>query len=228
MPKHTTPTDLDALSAYFPADDLEWKPQIVRNGQALALAYVTSRALMDRLDSVAGPAGWKNEFKPAPNDPHGKSVLCGISVRVVYDEGGEAEWVTKWDGAENTDIEPVKGGLTGSFKRAAVQWGIGRYLYFLPEQWVPCDVYKGRDGKERFKKFSKRPSVPSEFLPPDYAARIDAMRRFVLANSDPKRAVERSRQQVTHWPQPFRRQALALLDDMESALEKPAELKKVV
>jgi len=42
-------------------------------------------------------------------------------------------------GAENSDIEPVKGGLSDSFKRAAVQWGIGRYLYSLGAVWVDVE-----------------------------------------------------------------------------------------
>lgn len=43
------------------------------------------------------------------------------------------------DGAENTDIEPVKGGLSDAYKRAAVKWGIGRYLYDMEAAWVDVD-----------------------------------------------------------------------------------------
>ena len=88
---------------------------------AMVLAYVTNRAIMERLDSVVGPENWKNEFK----EWMGTSVLCGISIKI------ENEWVTKWDGAEQTDIEATKGGLSSAMKRSAVQWGIGRYLYNL-------------------------------------------------------------------------------------------------
>lgn len=56
--------------------------------------------------------------------------------------------VTKWDGAENTDVEAVKGGLSDSMKRAAVQWGIGRYLYQLEEGWAETSLEK-RNGWER-------------------------------------------------------------------------------
>src|SRR5690606_35268028 len=66
------------------------------------------------------------------------------------------EWITKWDGAENTDVQAVKGGLSSSMRRAAVQWGIGRYLYRLPSPWVPVDQ-QGR--------FAQPPQVPPEFLP---------------------------------------------------------------
>ena len=113
------------LKEQFPANDIEWRVQ--RAGKksekvwAFVLAYVTNRAIMERLDDIVGPADWKNEFTPGP---HG-GVMCGLSLRI-----GE-EWVTKWDGADNTDIEAVKGGISSAMKRTAVQWGVGRYLYNL-------------------------------------------------------------------------------------------------
>lgn len=121
---------LDDLKKPFAANEIEWR--IGRcgdnNGQvwATALAYIQSRAVMDRLDAVCGPENWRNEFAPGPQG----GVMCGISIRL------NGEWVTKWDGAENTDIESVKGGISDSMKRAAVQWGIGRYLYQLDEGFL--------------------------------------------------------------------------------------------
>ena len=123
--------DLSKLKDCFEPNDIEWRLQQcgkTKEGKiwGMALAYVTNRAIMNRLDEVCGPENWKNEYKPAPDG----GILCGISIKV-----GD-EWVTKWDGAENTDIEAVKGGLSGAMKRAAVQWGIGRYLYKLEESWI--------------------------------------------------------------------------------------------
>ena len=76
---------------------------------------------MDRLDEVVGPENWKDEYAPGPDG----GVICGLSLRI------EDEWITKWDGAENTDFEAIKGGLSDAFKRAGYKWGIGRYLYRL-------------------------------------------------------------------------------------------------
>lgn len=121
------------LAAPFPADDVEWR--IGRAGEkngsvwAMCLAYVTNRAIQNRLDAVFGIDGWRNEYAAGPEG----GVICGISV--WHDE---RKWITKWDGAPATDIEAVKGGLSDSMKRAAVQWGIGRYLYKLPEGWADC------------------------------------------------------------------------------------------
>ncbi len=146
--------DLSRLAAFFPPEDLEWKPIAVskKTGKALVAAYIPNRAIQDRLDEVCGPADWRNEFKEGPAG----GVLCGISIYVER-EGGTAEWVTKWDGAENTDVEAVKGGLSGSMKRAASQWNIGRYLYSLPSPWVPVDE-RGR--------LLKPPPIPAAFVPP--------------------------------------------------------------
>lgn len=123
--------DLSLLAEPFEATDIEWRAGVTNADKtsALALAYISSRAVMERLDRVVGPGGWRDEYKPGPNG----GVICGISIRC-----GE-EWVTKWDGAENTDFEAVKGGLSDAFKRAGVKWGIGRYLYALEGVWVKCE-----------------------------------------------------------------------------------------
>lgn len=114
----------------LPPEEIEWRVQSSGKGSkgvwARVLAYLTARGVMNRLDAVFGPENWRNEYASGPEG----GVLCGIAARV-----GD-EWVTKWDGAPNTDIESVKGGLSDAMKRCAVQWGIGRYLYDLPVGWA--------------------------------------------------------------------------------------------
>ena len=153
--------ELERLKEPFPAADIEWRLQQCgeKNGKlwGKCLAYVTNRAIMNRLDDVCGPENWKNEFVKAPDG----GVLCGISVRI-----GE-EFVTKWDGAENTDIEGVKGGLSGAMKRAAVQWGIGRYLYYLEEGWADVSdggAFTGRTKDGKYFRWNP-PKLPSWALP---------------------------------------------------------------
>lgn len=115
--------DLNKFDEPFSPEDIEWRIQQsgkTRDGKvwAMVLAYVTNRAIMKRLDDVCGKAGWRNEYRDIPNNG---GVECGISIKI------DSEWVTKWDAAENTQVEAVKGGRSGAMKRAAVQWGIGRY-----------------------------------------------------------------------------------------------------
>lgn len=109
---------------------------------------------MDRLDKVVGPGNWQDEYKPGPSG----GVICGISI-YVYESDGACGWITKWDGAENTDFEAVKGGLSDAFKRAGVKWGIGRYLYGLEGVWVKCE----QRGKSVVLK--ETPKLPAWALP---------------------------------------------------------------
>lgn len=140
--------DLSALRSCFAEEDISWRPLVYTRDKkrALVVAYISNRAIMDRLDAVCGPANWRNSFRRGPDG----GVICGISIRI------DGEWVTKWDGAENTEIESVKGGLSASMRRAAVHWGIGRYLYRLPRVWVPVDE-RGRP--------ARTPSLPPDFRP---------------------------------------------------------------
>jgi hypothetical protein len=147
-----TEIDFEKLIAPFPANDIEWRAGATNRekNKALALAYITSRAVMNRLDDVAGPANWRDDYAPGPDG----GVICGLSLRI------NGEWITKWDGAENSNFEAVKGGLSDAFKRAAVKWGIGRYLYNLDGVWTPCE--------ERGKTvvLTATPSLPAWALPP--------------------------------------------------------------
>ena len=85
------------------------------------LAYVDARIVMKRLDDVVGIANWKDEYVHI----EGQGMICRLSVKI-----GD-EWITKSDGASYTKIEPVKGAVSDSLKRAAAKFGIGRYLYYL-------------------------------------------------------------------------------------------------
>lgn len=154
--------DLKRLTEVFVPTDIEWRVQRSGKGSkgvwAMVLAYVTNRAIQQRLDDVCGPENWKNEFVKAPDG----GVLCGISIKT-----SSGEWVTKWDGAENTDIEAVKGGLSGSMKRAAVQWGIGRYLYNLDATFATITDDGKNSGKLKDGTFFKwnPPTLPDWALP---------------------------------------------------------------
>ena len=106
----------------------------------------------------------------------------GISVLLYESERDRAalwkaknndEWITKWDGADKTNFEATKGGLSDSMKRAAYQWGIGRYLYQLDEMIVKCSNIKvpawnfakvKKDGKYVW-MYWQTPEMPKWALP---------------------------------------------------------------
>jgi len=156
--------NLIELKKPFPECDLEWRISqvgIKKDGSlwAKCLAYVDNRAIQDRLDDVVGPENWKNEFKAGPEG----GVICALSLFIrEFDSEKNAifsRWLTKEDGAENTQFEAIKGGLSGAMKRAAVQWGIGRYLYSLNESYAT--VYDVQDGRGAFYVCPKKDKHPS-------------------------------------------------------------------
>ena len=159
---------LDSLGDLFHPIDVEWRVQQcgVSNNKpwAMVLAYITNRAIMQRLDDVCGVGNWKNEFKEAPCN---SGFMCGISIRV------NDEWVTKWDGAEfdkSNDIDDTKTAISNSMKRAAVQWGIGRYLYKLETMFTDCTMQKV-DGwhrartRDRQTIYWRKPDLPKWAIP---------------------------------------------------------------
>lgn len=122
------------LKAPFPKDDVSWRVSHAGTGSrgvwCKVFAYITNRAIQQRLDDVCGPDNWRNE-PPKMIDVNGKTAFaCGLSI---FDG---SQWITKWDVADPTGIEPAKGGWSGAMKRAGAQWGIGRYLYHLDEAYV--------------------------------------------------------------------------------------------
>ena len=131
----------DKLKAPFSPEDIEFRVGSTTGDKSkgLALAYVTSRAIMDRLDSVVGPTEWQNEVKI-----HETGVVATLTIRV----GGE--WIMRQDGAQFTNIEAFKGGISDALKRVAVLYGIGRYLYSLPQEWV--ELNNGRMSAQTIRK----------------------------------------------------------------------------
>jgi hypothetical protein len=143
----TTTEQLKHLFSEFPKEDVHWRAQSVTKAgdKAMALAYIDARNVMDRLDQIVGTENWQDRY-----EVHGQRTICYLSIRV------EGEWITKADGAGTSDIEAEKGAMSDSFKRAAVKWGIGRYLYEMPAPWVPCESYE-RNNKRHWRKWTADP-----------------------------------------------------------------------
>lgn len=157
MEAKTTREMQAALAKPFAPEDLEWRLQNTNEEKmrGMAVPYVTNRAIQNRLDEVCGPENWYNEFKPWHSNGKKDSQLCGIAIH--FEGKG---FITKWDGAEDSDIEPIKGGLSDSMKRAAYQWGIGRVLYSLDTVWVDIE----RRGKSYVIKDSERRKLDNAYL----------------------------------------------------------------
>lgn len=126
--------NLSDLSAPFPVEAIHWRAQSVYEERALALAYLDARDVMDRLDNSVGPDCWQDSYVETVKG----RVICTLAIRV------DNEWISKSDGAGDTAVEGEKGALSDALKRAAVKWGIGRYLYDLNNVWAPCVLNNGK------------------------------------------------------------------------------------
>lgn len=131
--------NFDALKAAFDPDRVSWrvgstnldkdkKPPQGKSAAGIALAYIDSRDVQERLDAVCGPENWQDKYHV-----FGTTMICEIGIKV-----GDS-WIWKSDGAGSTDIEAEKGQISDSFKRAAVKWGVGRYLYEIDSPWVDIE-----------------------------------------------------------------------------------------
>jgi hypothetical protein len=110
----------------------------------IALAYIDARDVMKRLDDVCGDA-WQVEY---PFDG-----CCRIGIKI------DSEWIWRSNGAGETQVEGEKGKFSDAFKRAAVLWGIGRYLYYLDNTWVAIKP------QGRSYVLAGRPNLPNWALP---------------------------------------------------------------
>jgi hypothetical protein len=141
----------DALCAPFEPRDIKFKPQMVKNNKALAIAYVDVRLIEDRLDDVLGVDGWQDDYEIL-NDG---SVTCRLRVKL-----GD-QWVTKMDVGSPSEQpdggDRLKAAFSDALKRTAVKFGIGRYLYRLPAQWVDYDPAK--------KQITRPPQLPAFAIP---------------------------------------------------------------
>ncbi len=119
-------TIMQQLQAPFPADGYEWRVgRETHNGKRVTvLCYVTSRHIQNRLDEIFGPFGWYPSYSQGPDG----GVMCKLCCQ---DPDNPEVWIGKQDGAANTAVEAVKGGISAALKRAGSVWGIGRLLYNL-------------------------------------------------------------------------------------------------
>ena len=149
---------LDQLKRPFPVNKIHWrvgntnakrlncKPWEATEGSALA--YLDARDVMGRLDDVMGTEGWQVRYPMADSG----LLICEVGLNI------KDAWIWKANGAGDTQVEAEKGKCSDAFKRAAVLWGIGRYLYALPFFWGAIS-----NGKP-----VTRPPLPNWAIPESY------------------------------------------------------------
>src|SRR5262249_40047565 len=138
------------LAAPFAVNEIRWKPQTVSGNRALAICYIDARAVIDRLDEVLVIDSWADAYQVLPDG----SVVCTLKAKI-----GDA-WISKVDvggpSEQPDEGDRRKAAFSDALKRAAVKFGIGRYLYRLPRQWVDYDTKK--------RQFVRVPRLPPSAL----------------------------------------------------------------
>ena len=120
------------------ANEIDCRVAQIESNWLTLLLYKDARADMDLLDETVGAMNWKREHLR-------DNANCKVSI---YDEE-KKEWVFKEDTGTESFTEQEKGLASDSFKRACVNWGIGRELYTAPTIFI---YSKKEMGKKTLKK----------------------------------------------------------------------------
>ena len=148
------------LECPFPPHSVSWR--IGRKSQdkksAILLAYIDARDAMERLDRACGFENWQCRYNLADSGV----LICELGIRI------NGEWLWRANGAGDTQVEAEKGKCSDAFKRAAVLWGIGRYLYGLSTPRVQIDSYG---------KWGQDPALPEWATPKGFLAALEAERK---------------------------------------------------
>jgi len=128
---------VDELKAPIP---YSWRVQsrTKDRSKAMCTAYIDARDVMNVLDQHC-EHGWESQFREVAG-----FIFAGIGIR---DDKGNVLW--RWDAGQRVEDnqqdqmyeQAAKSAASDAFKRAAVQWGIGRFLYDLDIVTLPCDQY---------------------------------------------------------------------------------------
>lgn len=125
------------------ANEIECRiAQVTDKGAIALLLYKDARCDMAILDETVGALGWKREHSR-------DNANCTVSI-YSRDLG---EWVSKEDTGTDSNTEAEKGRASDSFKRACVNWGIGRELYTAPSIWINKGDYTANAKGSTYDKF---------------------------------------------------------------------------
>lgn len=123
------------------AEEIECRVGTINKNGFSLLLYKDARCDQNILDETVGEMNWQRDHKELKGN-----IYCGVSI---YDGVEKSQWITKWDCGAESNTEKEKGEASDSFKRACVNWGIGRELYTAPFIYINGNVKsKTKNGKE--------------------------------------------------------------------------------
>ena len=121
------------------ADEIECRVSTINGNGLSLLLFKDARVDQKILDETFSPFGWRRSHQSIDGN-----LYCTVEV---WDSEKE-QWITKQDVGTMSYSEKEKGQASDSFKRACLNWGIGRELYTAPFIWVPAaktDIQKKGD-----------------------------------------------------------------------------------
>ena len=142
--------ELGDLNAPTPKDEIKYRPgggkfqmtsqrikeksgETIKATHQRMLAYVDARYVQDKLDEIVGTGNWENVYH---RDEKG-ILFCTITITFKREDGVEAS-VSKTDCGTESNVEQQKGEVSDAFKRCAVNFGLARDLYNLPDPIRYC------------------------------------------------------------------------------------------
>ena len=146
------------LAAPFHAHYVGWKVQATSKDKtkALAVPYVDARAVMDRLDHVAGPENWSDSYRLVSAGDGEFAVECTLTLfSVSKADVGTADEKGNGSASSRLAAPVAKIAYSDALKRAAIKWGVGRYLRRVHGKWVGYDA----------KRLTETPRLPKWALP---------------------------------------------------------------
>ncbi len=116
-------------------DEIECRVQQCTAKGVSLLLYKDARCDMNVLDETVGADNWQREHYECKGN-----LFCRVGINVDFnDTSAPQSWVFKSDCGAESNTEAEKGEASDSFKRACVNWGIGRELYTAPYIWVKAE-----------------------------------------------------------------------------------------
>lgn len=131
------------------ADEVECRIAMCKDSFITLLLYKDARVDMKILDETVGSENWQRKHAVVNGN-----LFCTVSI---WDKGKQ-QWISKEDVGVESYTEKEKGQSSDSFKRACVNWGIGRELYTAPEIkiWESNNGYKKNAKGSTYDNFEVR------------------------------------------------------------------------
>lgn len=120
------------------ADEIDVRVAQISEKGAQLLLYKDARCDMNILDEKVGATNWQRQHSR-------DNANCIVSIW----DAEKQQWISKEDTGTESNTEKEKGLASDSFKRACVNWGIGRELYTSPFIWVRAEDVKMFDKNGR-------------------------------------------------------------------------------